>query len=484
MPNAAEGAAPRVPSYHDACDPATYDDALAAKASSLATRFAPLLARDDDDDDAVMPEVFASPRSHFRSRCRFQVARAEGADGALSYRMWDGGKPSVIVSTFPMALRRVNEVMRLLLGALRESRLDAAAAGGGGGCDDDVLTTGLEAAHFLAARSARGGVLVTLVYSSPIDAARWVPAATALRTRLASALERSSPAAADEEDESPPPLHLLSEDESARLRVNVLGRSKGVALSARVVPVPGAAGDASPSPSRPGETYVVETLRLDDGDAFAYKHAEGAFSNPNAWMAEHTLTWLRSCARAIAAERGGAGASLLELYCGCGNHTVALAGMFTRVVAVEISEELCDAARDNLRRNGIEEGVSIVHAPSASVSRELLRGGGGGLGLGLDAFNVVLVDPPRAGLDADTLALVKRFEYVLYISCDPASLARDAMGGEEGNGNGKGGGTLRLSDTHDVVKFAVFDHFPYTRHAEVGACFARRRPDGRSRRSL
>ena len=76
---------------------------------------------------------------------------------------------------------------------------------------------------------------------------------------------------------------------------------------------------------------------------------------------------------------------------------------------------------------------------------------------------------------------MKRFEYVLYISCDPASLARDAMGGEEGNGNGKGKG---LSDTHDVVKFAVFDHFPYTRHAEVGACFARRRPDGRSRRSL
>jgi tRNA (uracil-5-)-methyltransferase len=233
----------------------------------------------------------------------------------------------------------------------------------------------------------------------------------------------------------------------------------------------------------------VETLRLDDGDAFAYKHAEGAFSNPNAWMAEHTLTWLRSCARAIASERrgaGAAGASLLELYCGCGNHTVALAGLFTRVVAVEISEELCDAARDNLRRNGIEEGVSVVHAPSASVSRELLRGGGGGgggLGLdGLDGFDVVLVDPPRAGLDPDTLALVRRFEYVLYVSCDPASLARDAMGAGEGQRKGNAPGAL--SNTHDVVKFAVFDHFPYTRHAEVGACFARRRPDGRSRRRL
>ena len=66
----------------------------------------------------------------------------------------------------------------------------------------------------------------------------------------------------------------------------------------------------------------------------------------------------------------------------------------------------------------------------------------------------ILVDPPRAGCDEDTLRLVARFRSVLYIACDAASLVRDL--------NERG-----LAETHDVRRAALFDHFPYSKFCEV-----------------
>ena len=97
--------------------------------------------------------------------------------------------------------------------------------------------------------------------------------------------------------------------------------------------------------------------RLSDGRTLVYKQAEGAFSNPNAFMAESTLEWLCECSRTVVRERLGGDdetidggiesekttststaaanlPSLLELYCGNGNHTVALSAMYRKVAAV------------------------------------------------------------------------------------------------------------------------------------------------------
>lgn len=58
------------------------------------------------------------------------------------------------------------------------------------------------------------------------------------------------------------------------------------------------------------------------------------------------------------------GDRLLELYCGCGNHTVALSAHYTAVVAVEIDPALVAAAEHNLRANGVDN-ARVVCAPSA-----------------------------------------------------------------------------------------------------------------------
>ena len=64
------------------------------------------------------------------------------------------------------------------------------------------------------------------------------------------------------------------------------------------------------------------------------------------------------------------------------------------------------------------------------------------------------MDPPRSGLDADSLTFASRFDHIIYISCNPETLAENLES---------------LSETHRVERFAVFDQFPYTPHVEGGA---------------
>ena len=76
-----------------------------------------------------------------------------------------------------------------------------------------------------------------------------------------------------------------------------------------------------------------------------------------------------------------------------------------------------------------------------------------------DRLATLLVDPPRAGLDEASTSLAARFARVLYISCNPTTLARDVSA---------------LTATHDVVRLAAFDQFPYTPHLEAGVLLERR----------
>ena len=90
-------------------------------------------------------------------------------------------------------------------------------------------------------------------------------------------------------------------------------------------------------------------------------------------------------------------------------------------------------------------------APSARGCRAQIRAARSG------KFRTLLVDPPRAGLDEDSLALAGKFEQVLYVSCNPARLRAE----------------LPQLKHHRVVAAALFDQFPWTRHAEVGLHLAR-----------
>jgi tRNA (uracil-5-)-methyltransferase len=74
-------------------------------------------------------------------------------------------------------------------------------------------------------------------------------------------------------------------------------------------------------------------------------------------------------------------------------------------------------------------------------------------------FSTVLVDPPRSGLDEGTIELISNIENIIYISCNPETLARDLE---------------TLTNTHDVVEAAMYDQFPHTEHVESGVFLKRK----------
>ena len=110
--------------------------------------------------------------------------------------------------------------------------------------------------------------------------------------------------------------------------------------------------------------------------------------------------------------------TVLDLYCGVGTITLAMASAAGKVIGVEVIPQAVEDARDNAKRNGIENA-------------EFFCGDAGQAALELEAkgirADVAIVDPPRKGLNADTIEALHRMSprRIVYVSCDPATLARD-----------------------------------------------------------
>ena len=156
--------------------------------------------------------------------------------------------------------------------------------------------------------------------------------------------------------------------------------------------------------------------------------------------------------RAVAAVDPAPGEPVLDLYCGLGNFSLALARRGARVTGVEMGAAMVERARDNAARNGI--GSADFHAGDLSREESAARWAAAG-------FQAWLLDPPRSGAAALVAALDRDPpRRIVYVSCNPATLARDA--GALVNGHG-----YRL---HEV---SVVDMFPHTNHVESLAVFRR-----------
>ena len=202
--------------------------------------------------------------------------------------------------------------------------------------------------------------------------------------------------------------------------------------------------------------YVVEEFEV-QGRRYRYRQYEQSFVQPNARVNVSMLDW--ACTQS--AQLDG---DLLELYCGNGNFTLPLSRHFQAVIATELSKRATRAALENLSDNDIDN-VTVLRLSAEEVSaaragrREFRRLAA--LPRPLDAFDLrnVFVDPPRAGLDADTVNCVRDFETILYISCNPQTLCANLAS---------------LRSTHEIGALALFDQFPYTEHMECGVVLNRK----------
>lgn len=201
------------------------------------------------------------------------------------------------------------------------------------------------------------------------------------------------------------------------------------------------------------EDEIVEEIYNIKGKEIKLYLVEGAFSQPNSPVCEKMLTW------AMDATNDSKHEDLLELYCGGGTFTVALASNFRKVLATEVSKESVELAHKTFASNNVDNiricKLSAEDFTTAYTDQKRTFARLEDVGIKFKDYNLttVLVDPPRAGVDVNTCHLLTKFNKIVYISCNPETLARDL---------------IILTKTHDVMKLAAFDQFPYTHHLEAG----------------
>ena len=144
---------------------------------------------------------------------------------------------------------------------------------------------------------------------------------------------------------------------------------------------------------------------------------------------------------------------MLDLFCGLGNFTLPLARRVREVVGVEGDAGLVARARENAERNGLANARFFsADLTQDQRSTPWMRQG----------FDKLLLDPPRSGaIEVLQQLPLKQFKRIVYVSCHPGSLARDA-------------GYLVNEQGFTLVSAGAMDMFPHTAHVESIAVFEKR----------
>lgn len=269
--------------------------------------------------------------------------------------------------------------------------------------DNPILRTKLFQVDYLTALS--GEMVISLLYHKPLDD-EWERAAKALQARL-----------------------------SINHPVSIIGRAR---KQKRIV----------------GNDFVIERLPVGDHE-FIFKHIENSFTQPNAVVNCDMIQWTLDASQHLSGD-------LLELYCGAGNFSLPLAHHFERVIGTEIAKPSVQAAQYNIEANRLNN-VEIVRLSAEEFTDALVNGREfnrlNNIDLGAYNFTTVLVDPPRAGLDLDSLKMIQHYDNIIYISCNPDTLSANLS---------------VLCETHEITHSALFDQFPFTHHIEAGVCLKRK----------
>ena len=147
-----------------------------------------------------------------------------------------------------------------------------------------------------------------------------------------------------------------------------------------------------------------------------------------------------------AALASAGGETALDLYCGVGLFTMPLARLFKNVIGVEANTTAVRFARRNLQRAGLSNARVITTTVTDWFRRDSAKVG---------PVDFVLLDPPRAGAESAVIKGIVALQPtdISYVSCDPATLARDLK--------------KLLAAGYTLDSIAAFDLFPQTHHVET-----------------
>jgi 23S rRNA (uracil1939-C5)-methyltransferase len=192
-----------------------------------------------------------------------------------------------------------------------------------------------------------------------------------------------------------------------------------------------------------GEGYITEQL-----GGLDFRISANSLFQTNSAQAEALYRSILEVAGLTAED------TVYDLYCGTGTITLYMAKYCHQAIGLEVIESSINDARSNARRNGVDNveffqiDLKDFHAMLEALQR-------------YDAPGVIITDPPRAGMHPKALLTMIRLrpKRIIYVSCNPASLARD--------------GKEICAGGYTLLSVKPVDMFPHTAHIESVACFER-----------
>jgi tRNA (uracil-5-)-methyltransferase len=346
----------------------------------------------------ILPCPTDDETAAYRCRCSFQIIKDD--NGSFQYAIRRDGRPTMIYE-FPVANRRIQSAMIDFLAVLNEMATAVA------------FTQHLTSVSFA---SSWGSLYNDCVITCHYDAAIKLPEQW---------LEEAN--------------NVLRNLQISQ----ILGRSRRLVWSALPAEVSILRDQLVINHEVDGSTWTVQLAEKDRplrGIVVEYEKPEGAFYHPNANAMLKALKWQLERISLIAQSfRHDRKPRLLEMYCGCGAHTVALAksSLLESVVAIEFDQRLVDKCKRNVAINDLDSCVKVVSVDAGAWAK---RNGG-------SSCDILLVDPPRQGLALSVchMAIAASFQHILYISCGYEALVRDLE---------------LLSTAFEIVDCTVIDLFP------------------------
>ena len=179
-----------------------------------------------------------------------------------------------------------------------------------------------------------------------------------------------------------------------------------------------------------GNPYIEEKI-----GNFIYRISPDSFFQVNTKQAEKLYELVRTYADLDKED------IVLDLYCGTGTIGLFLSPQCKKVFGIEINQQAVEDAQQNQLRNQVNN-IEFICDDVAKV-----------IGKIENQYSVVVVDPPRSGLDPKTVSYLKEWKVkcLIYVSCDPVTLARDLK---------------ELEEVYEIKELTPVDMFPETYHIE------------------
>lgn len=183
------------------------------------------------------------------------------------------------------------------------------------------------------------------------------------------------------------------------------------------------------------------------------KQTDYSFYQPNSYLLKRMISKVNS----MIEDQN----DLMELYCGVGTFTLPLSKKFNKVFATENNRSSLRCLQESISFNKINN-ISFSRLSDIEVS-ELLNGRKFNRmnDIDINSFNFshVLVDPPRSGMNSSLIEVIKKFTYIIYVSCNPNSFFRD----------------IEQLKRFKIIDLEAYDQFPSTQHLEI-ICLLKKTP--------